>query len=296
MVSERHTTRHRFSPRDSIFIDDQITERFNFTKKYKPRVTHTFWSTGCTRVDDTEVDVLLSKCMRKKHFTIASLSTLDQPTIDRIRQVQKDLDLELKFVQTIPELYPLFSDPKFVTDAIGIDIDTIYNTEGLSAWDIVNTLDTIIKSTVCRDGPGKPQKRNTKIIAGATLQTPVEHIKDILLIDKVTGIYPKGEGFTLEEKELAMKELLDGVHHIPKKIQQLMKPKKTNNTVKQKSSIKLTPRQEQILHLIQERGASNKVIAKTLNITESTVKLHVGLVLKKFGVRNRTQLAVYSKK
>jgi len=290
MVSEQHTTRHRFSPRDSIFINDQITERFRLG------YTHTFWSTGCTRVDDTEVDVLLSKCMRKKHVTIASLSTSDQSTVDRIRVVQKELDLDLKFVQTIPELYPLFSDPKFVTDAIGIDIDTIYSTEGLSAWDIVNTLDTIIKSTVCRDGPGKPHKRTTKIIASATLNTPVEHIKDLLLIDKVTGIYPRGDGFTPEEKELAMKELLDGVHHIPKKIQQLMKPKKTNNTIKQKSSIKLTPRQEQILHLIQERGASNKVIAKTLNITESTVKLHVGLVLKKFGVRNRTQLAVYSKK
>ena len=63
-----------------------------------------------------------------------------------------------------------------------------------------------------------------------------------------------------------------------------------------KDEIKLTPRQEQILYLIQERGSSNKVIAKTLGITESTVKLHVGLVLKKYGVRNRTQLAVYSKK
>ena len=51
----------------------------------------------------------------------------------------------------------------------------------------------------------------------------------------------------------------------------------------------------QILNLIKERGASNKVIAKTLNITESTVKLHVGIVLKKFGVKNRTQLALFSK-
>ena len=57
----------------------------------------------------------------------------------------------------------------------------------------------------------------------------------------------------------------------------------------------MTPRQEQIHTLISTRGASNKVIAKTLNISESTVKLHVSAVLKKYGVKNRTQLALFSK-
>lgn len=56
----------------------------------------------------------------------------------------------------------------------------------------------------------------------------------------------------------------------------------------------LTPRQRQILALISKRGSSNKVIAKTLNISESTVKLHLGNIFKKYGVRNRTQLALFS--
>lgn len=59
--------------------------------------------------------------------------------------------------------------------------------------------------------------------------------------------------------------------------------------------VTLTPRQEQILNLITTRGASNKMIARSLNISESTVKLHVASLLKKYCVRNRTQLALFSK-
>ncbi len=55
----------------------------------------------------------------------------------------------------------------------------------------------------------------------------------------------------------------------------------------------LTPKQSEVLLWIQ-RGLSNKQIAKRMGIAESTVKLHVGAVLEKHGVRNRTQLAMYS--
>jgi len=55
----------------------------------------------------------------------------------------------------------------------------------------------------------------------------------------------------------------------------------------------LTPRQAEILLWVQ-RGLSNKQIAKRLNLVESTVKLHMTGILKKYGVKNRTQLAVFS--
>lgn len=51
----------------------------------------------------------------------------------------------------------------------------------------------------------------------------------------------------------------------------------------------LTPREQEILHLIHQEY-SNKAIAKELYITEVTVKKHVSSVLKKFQVKNRTQL------
>lgn len=56
----------------------------------------------------------------------------------------------------------------------------------------------------------------------------------------------------------------------------------------------LTFRQQQIARLIINRGLSNEQIADTLNISEATVKLHAGLVYKKYGVKNRNQLIAVS--
>ena len=59
--------------------------------------------------------------------------------------------------------------------------------------------------------------------------------------------------------------------------------------------ITLTPRQRQILEIVATRGISNKSIARMLHISESTVKLHMSGILKKFGLRNRTQLALFAR-
>jgi len=40
------------------------------------------------------------------------------------------------------------------------------------------------------------------------------------------------------------------------------------------------------------KGLSNKVIAKALNITDGTVKLHVKAILRKLGVDSRVKAAV----
>jgi NarL family two-component system response regulator LiaR len=53
----------------------------------------------------------------------------------------------------------------------------------------------------------------------------------------------------------------------------------------------LTPREREVLELIG-RGFSNKRIAYELGISEKTVKTHVGHVLAKLGVTDRTQAAV----
>jgi NarL family two-component system response regulator LiaR len=53
----------------------------------------------------------------------------------------------------------------------------------------------------------------------------------------------------------------------------------------------LTPRERDVLELIG-RGFPNKQIARELDIAEKTVKTHVGHVLAKLGVADRTQAAV----
>ena len=55
----------------------------------------------------------------------------------------------------------------------------------------------------------------------------------------------------------------------------------------------LTPREREVLALVA-RGFANKRIARELGIAEKTVKTHVGHVLAKLGVADRTQAAVHA--
>ena len=55
----------------------------------------------------------------------------------------------------------------------------------------------------------------------------------------------------------------------------------------------LSPREEDVLREIA-RGASNKEIARTLDIAETTVKIHVHHILRKLGLSSRVQAAVYA--
>lgn len=55
----------------------------------------------------------------------------------------------------------------------------------------------------------------------------------------------------------------------------------------------LSPREEEVLREIA-LGASNKEIARTLDIAETTVKIHVQHILRKLGLSSRVQAAVYA--
>jgi two-component system nitrate/nitrite response regulator NarL len=55
----------------------------------------------------------------------------------------------------------------------------------------------------------------------------------------------------------------------------------------------LSPREMEILSCLL-KGDSNKLIATQLQITESTVKVHLKALLKKINVRNRTQAAIWA--
>lgn len=54
---------------------------------------------------------------------------------------------------------------------------------------------------------------------------------------------------------------------------------------------RLTPREQEVAMALA-KGASNKEIARQLDITERTVKAHVGAMLEKFGARDRLQLSL----
>ncbi|MFT5112810.1 MAG: two-component system nitrate/nitrite response regulator NarL [Parasphingorhabdus sp.] len=70
---------------------------------------------------------------------------------------------------------------------------------------------------------------------------------------------------------------------------------KNGNTPERRKSMapfsELTPREMEILCHLSE-GQSNKVIARHLNISDGTVKLHVKAILRKLSVHSRVEAAV----
>jgi two-component system nitrate/nitrite response regulator NarL len=57
--------------------------------------------------------------------------------------------------------------------------------------------------------------------------------------------------------------------------------------------VPLSPQEERILKRIAD-GDPNKVIARALGVADPTVKVHVKSILRKLGVRNRTQAAMWA--
>lgn len=104
--------------------------------------------------------------------------------------------------------------------------------------------------------------------------------------NSVLGIIPGMRFFDKCHSIEAYLALRQGKSHWPKIA--------ISNSVETKSPA-LTNRQYEIFTLVAKRGLSNKKIAQVLNINEDTVKTHVGAILKKYGVRNRTQLALANK-
>lgn len=217
---------------------------------------------------------------------------------DAIVDLSKDFGIDYQPVRSIADMYSLLSNPQFSTDAFLIDIEHLYSDQKITAYDLLNTLSTLIESTVMRAAIGvRPERRKTKIYVLASVLYDPCRIKEVSKLPFVYGVVPRiGDGVSTDAIRSATKMVVDLVPGIHSSLREAMKAAKKKH-VPQTASLEpqLTDRQAQILRMINERGSSNKVIAKTLNITESTVKLHMTGLLKKFGCKNRTQLAVFSK-
>ena len=152
------------------------------------------------------------------------------------------------------------------------------------AEDIVNMVGTMSKLV----GINHP----ITVTVGILKNTKYSTVKS-LAHTGIFGIVPLTYDYDIDETSRALNAQWANIPYWPKHIIDQLPGAKKQDT--KKSEIKLTPRQEQIFSIVVTKGSSNKSIAKMLNITESTVKLHMGQILKKFGVKNRTQLVAFSK-
>lgn len=187
---------------------------------------------------------------------------------------------------TCPSTWGELSDALQIPNAmLAIKIDMMTQAPVNSAIEFMDALATITKFMPCHD--------NLKIGVVIKSTTPRSVIKD-LQKTQCQGILLYIHDYPIAEVNKAFAALVAGIPYWPKHILDNLpgSVKKIPNA----DSITLTAREGQVLNLIVERGASNKVIAKSLGISESTVKLHMSKIFKKYGVRSRTQLAVFNTK
>lgn len=157
--------------------------------------------------------------------------------------------------------------------------------EHCTALEIVNMVNTLCKLV------GIDYKMSITVGVGKTAEYRL--IKE-LEKSEIFGLIPAWIDFGIDETVAALKMQWSEVSYWPKHITEQLPGYKVKKPKDQ--SIELTSRQEQIFRLITRTGVSNKNIARTLNIAESTVKLHLSNIFKKFGVKNRTQLVSFNKK
>ncbi|MDH5425328.1 MAG: response regulator transcription factor [Gammaproteobacteria bacterium] len=106
------------------------------------------------------------------------------------------------------------------------------------------------------------------------------------------GYIPKSSETTIMKN--ALKLIISGGIYVPPEIMSKAIPKILLEKRKQTPIDELlTPRQRDVLNQLTE-GISNKEIGSNLNLTESTVRVHVAAILKAFNVKNRTQAAKHA--
>jgi two-component system, NarL family, nitrate/nitrite response regulator NarL len=71
-------------------------------------------------------------------------------------------------------------------------------------------------------------------------------------------------------------------------------PQASNDTAQTDNVPRLSNREQTILELLTQ-GGSNKHIARQLNVADATVKVHIKGILRKLGVSNRTQAALWAR-
>lgn len=117
--------------------------------------------------------------------------------------------------------------------------------------------------------------------------------------DLLAAIRSGADGYLLKDMEpedllAAIDQALTGRTVIGERLSGLLaRAIREEAAAKQRDSAVLTDREHEILQCLAE-GLSNKLIARRLDITDATVKVHVKNLLKKLGFRSRLEAAVWS--
>ncbi len=106
----------------------------------------------------------------------------------------------------------------------------------------------------------------------------------------VSGFIPKSD--TTQVMLQAVRLVLAGGTYVPPR---LMADSGSQPTAAPGRVASLSPRQQDVLRLLAE-GKPNKLIARDLDISEATVKVHLLAVFRALGARNRTEAVVIAQR
>lgn len=221
---------------------------------------------------------------------VAFVSSTQRESKSTITALKNNIGFEEVYVVGLSKFFNLFTVEDFRIRLVVFDIDSVQAESCTDIFEVLNTVDTLVKVNHIQIAP--------VISVAVKPETPADILRNIMTTN-IKGLFWDLDNYArLDENALAIKQLLDNKIYIAREITDKIKPVKKFNHIKtftKVNGIALTLRQEQILNLICTRGSSNKNIARILNLSESTVKLHIGAILKKYGLKNRTQLALFTK-
>lgn len=152
-----------------------------------------------------------------------------------------------------------------------------------------------------RLGAGIDGLEATRQIAGLGLPTKVIMLTLHDMPGYVrTALSAGAAGYVLKDTEIgdlrsAIEQVMDGRSAIPLDLVNAAMKSEPSNTVQGELSAILTGREQEVVELVAE-GLTNKEIARKLEISPATVKVHVERLIAKLGVTDRTQAAVLATK
>ena len=133
--------------------------------------------------------------------------------------------------------------------------------------------------------------RDAGITTRVVMLTVSDHQGDVAALFKAGA-----DGYLL--KDMEPDDLVKNIHQavngqlvVDERLAEVMASLLRHDTSAGDQLSTLTARECDIVWLIAD-GLSNKMIARELNITEGTVKVHVKHLLKKLGVRSRVEAAI----
>lgn len=233
--------------------------------------------------EDTRQDTILTGGLQHTPTILCFKEDLKDLPDGAIEQMEKDLACKITVLSNWREFANSLATEVGRDCPALILLDTKVFKENLSTIpEILSTVTTLHRCMGCGE----------KLSIGVTVDTKhgVEFIRE-LQHSGVVGIVPCNSTVPYEITIEAMATLLSGKTYWPRElIAQITNSQHVRTSTA--AGIYLTSRQAQVLSLVCHRGLSNKKIALSLKISESTVKIHVSAIMKAYGVRNRTQLAL----